>query len=164
MYFENFPKFVYDFDIGGERKAIIISDITRNVRFRKEVLSNIELYDEYDVVDGETPEIISEKVYGTSQYHWIIMLVNERYDYINDFPMTYTALLKHVEDKYGVGNENEPHHYVNERGFIVNSDVEGATPVSNLQYEERLNESKRRIRVVSPRIIQKVIKQFADVL
>lgn len=164
MYFEGFPKFVYDFDIAGERKALIITDITRNVRFRKELLSNIELYDEYDIIDGETPEIISEKIYGSAQYHWIIMLINEKYDYINDYPMTYPVLQKFVEDKYGEGNADSTHHYINAKGFIVNSDAEGATPVSNMQYEEQVNESKRRIKVVSPKIIQKVIKQFADIL
>ena len=68
MYFENFPKFAYDFDINGERKVLIVSDITRNVRFRKDILSNVTLYDEYDIKEGETPEIVAEKLYGNSQY------------------------------------------------------------------------------------------------
>lgn len=164
MYFEKFPQFVYEFNVAGKTKAMIITDITRNVRFRKEILGNIELYDEYDIKEGETPEIIAEKIYGTSQYHWIIMLINERFDYINDFPMSYQNLLKYVEDKYGVGNENATHHYENEKGYAVNSDFPGATSVTNLQYEERVNESKRRIKVVSPDLIARVLKQFDDLV
>ena len=164
MYFENFPKFAYDFDINGQRKVMIISDITRNVRFRKEVLSNIALYDEYDIKEGETPEIIAEKIYGNSEYHWIIMLANEKYDNIGDFPLTQTALTKYITDKYGAGNEYEPHHYENSKKHIVNSDDPEAYAVSNTEYEERINESKRRIKIISPQLIETIIKQYSDVL
>lgn len=164
MYFENFPKFAYDFDINGERKVLIVSDITRNVRFRKEILSNVTLYDEYDIKEGETPEIIAEKLYGNSQYHWIIMLINNRYDYIADFPLTYTALAQYIADKYGVGNELETHHYENSKGYIVSSDNVDAQAVSNTLYEETVNESKRRIKVISSQLLQKIVQQFSDVL
>lgn len=102
MYFKDFPKFLYDFKYGNtdETQTSIVLDTTRNVRFRKEVLSNYTLYDEYDIVDGETPEIIAEKVYGNPNYHWIIMLANDRYDWVSDFPLDYPALIKHTADKY----------------------------------------------------------------
>ena len=164
MYFEDFPKFAYDFDIAGEKKVLLITDITRNVRFRKELLANISLWDEYDIVDDETPEIIAEKIYGNANYHWIIMLLNERFDYIADFPLSYPKLVRYVEDKYGQANINAAHHYENTSGYIVNSDSVGATPVSNLQHEEIINESKRRIKLITPSMVDKVIEQFGDVL
>jgi hypothetical protein len=164
MYFKDFPKFAYDFEIAGKTKVLLLTDITRNVRFRKEILGKIELYDEYDIQDGETPEIIAEKIYGNANYHWVIMLVNERYDYIADFPMSYPQLTKYVQDKYGVGNEYETHHYVNEKGYIVDQYYVGKSAVSNLDYEERLNEQKRRIKLVSPQLIDRVMKQFKDIL
>ena len=166
MYFKEFPQFVYEFleADGVTTRKTIITDITRNVRFRKEILSNIALYDEYDIIDGETPEIIAEKFYGNSLYHWIVMLVNERFDYIKDFPLPYPELLKYVEDVYGASNINAVHHWVNEKGYVVNSDHPGATSVSNLQYEEAVNESKRRIKLISPQLLQQVLTQFKDLL
>ena len=164
MYFSNFSKFAYDFEINGERKVLIVSDITTNVRFRKEIMGNIALYDEYDMIDGETPEIVAEKIYGNAQYHWIIMLVNERFDYIADFPLTYDALLNYVKDKYGEDNVNATRHYINSDGFIVDEFQVGATSVSNLQYEERVNETKRRIKIVSPNLIGTILKQFSDII
>lgn len=166
MYFKDFPQFVYEFlDADGKTtRKNIITDITRNVRFRKEILANVTLYDEYDIIDGETPEIIAEKVYGNSMYHWIVMLVNERFDYIADFPLPYPELVKYVEDVYGVDHVNDVHHWENEKGFIVNSNHPGATSVSNLQYEERVNESKRRIKLISPQLLQQILTQFKDQL
>ena len=164
MYFKDFPQFAYDFEIGGKTKVLLLTDITRNVRFRKEILGNIELFDEYDIQDGETPEIIAEKVYGNPNYHWVIMLVNERYDYIADFPLAYPQLLRYVEDKYGVGNEYDTHHFVNERGYIVDQYYIGKLSVSNIEHEERINEEKRRIKLISPQLIDRVMKQFKDIL
>ena len=164
MYFKDFPQFAYDFEIRGKTKVLLLTDITRNVRFRKEILSNIELFDEYDIQDGETPEIIAEKVYGNPNYHWVIMLVNERYDYIADFPMPYPQLFQYVQDKYGVGNEYDTHHFVNERGYIVDQYYVGKLAVSNIDHEERINEEKRRIKLISPQLIDRVMKQFKDIL
>ena len=101
MYFRDFPMFLYDFSMDtNKRKTAIVKDITRNIRVKKEILANVTLYDEYDIIDGETPEIIAEKFYGTPEYHWIIMLVNEKFDYLSDFPLQETYLQRHIETKY----------------------------------------------------------------
>ena len=160
MYFKNFDKIYYDYEINGKKELIIVTDIVKNVRFRKEILANITVYDEYDIREGETPEIIAEKIYGNASYHWIIMLVNERYDYINDFPLTQLNLEAHVKQKYGANNMYATHHYINEAGYIVKSTHVGAYPISNYQYEENLNESKRRIKIVSKSLINTIIKNF----
>jgi hypothetical protein len=113
MYFSNFQKIFYDFPTkeNQENTLHILTDITANVRVRKQILENITLYDEYDILDGETPELIAEKIYGNPEYHWIIMLVNQRYDYIRDFPMSVGELYDYVVDKYGVEGKDRVHHY-----------------------------------------------------
>lgn len=103
MYFKNHPNFVYDFKYSvrtNETRTSIVKDITQNVRFRKEVLENVAAYDEYDIVDGETPEIIAEKIYGNAEYHWIIMLANQRWDYRSDFPLTERDCVKACNKRY----------------------------------------------------------------
>lgn len=100
MYFKDFPQFLYDFNYGDKVKTSVVVDITRNLRIKKDIFANITLYDEYDIIDGETPEIISEKFYGTPEYHWVIMLANEKYDYRNDFPLPEPVLQKHIATVY----------------------------------------------------------------
>jgi len=111
MYFANFPKIVYDFDLSSGTNYQIVTDITRNVRFRKQILENISLYDYYDMREGETPEIVSERIYGTPYYHWVIMLANQRYDYINDFPVSQLELDALVVQRYGIAQIDHVHHY-----------------------------------------------------
>lgn len=171
MYFKNFPVAVIDFsDFGEEPREYLISDIITNVRVKIDLLSNLTYYEEYDVLDGETPEIISEKFYGTPFYHWVVMLVNERYDYINDFPLNQKSLEEYINQKYGEENINNIKHYVSTDGFVVASDyvnpqgVADATPVTNYEYELTVNESKRRIKMIPPDVLGEVLRQFREIL
>lgn len=164
MYFDNFNKFLYDFKINGKTEYKYIRDITENVRFRKEILANITLYDEYDIRDGETPEIIAEKVYGSPKYHWVVMLANEKYNYIDDFPLSIFELEKHIKEKYGVDNVYDIHHYVDNNGYIVDEFNPNGTSVSNYDYEINLNETKRRIKLISPTMLSQLLKNFKDLI
>lgn len=250
MYFQEFPLFLYDFRYGDyETKTHIVKDITRNVRFRKEVLDNIALYDEYDIIDGDTPEIVAEKIYGDAQYHWILMLANQRYDYLSDWPLTdndcinaakaifnptitasswtYSAgVITVTAPLHGIlvspttkvtitggssstttlgstvtvpngtftvtsvtentfsfpvsyvplvtsggsltvqteNKENYIHHYENAKGFVVNSGTAGAVSVTNLLWFQNDNESKRRIKLISPRVINIILNDYKDLL
>lgn len=126
MYFKQFPQIYYDFPQinTSDRELQILTDITTNVRFRKAVLENVTLYDEYDMLEGETPEMVAEKVYGNPELHWIIMLANQRYDYLKDFPMSSRELEFYCIDKYGIDNLDKVHHY--EKDDLV---VEGIATV-----------------------------------
>jgi len=164
MYFKKFPKFLYDFKINGENKVALVKDITQNVRVRTQILENITLYDEYDIRDGETPEIIAEKIYGSPEYHWVVMLCNQRFDYINDFPLSTYNLEEHITQKYGAGNEYNTHHWIDTNGNWVHEGASGATSVSNYQYEDDENEKKRRIKLISPELLQTILKNFKELI
>ena len=162
MYFDNFPSFLYPFKINGKTEHKLVKDISQNVRVRTEILANITLYDEYDVRDGDTPEIISEKVYGSPLYHWVVMLCNNKFNYVDDFPLPIPELEAHITSKYGVGHEYDTHHYVNNKGFIVDSSQ--GNSVSNYDYETTVNESKRRIKLISPSLLNTILKNFKDII
>lgn len=100
MYFKEFPNLFYKFRINGNDVIKIVKDITANVRIRTQVLSNIAMYDTYNIRDGETPEIIASKLYNNPQLHWIIMLVNEKYDYLNDYPLDQRQFDDYMTFKY----------------------------------------------------------------
>jgi hypothetical protein len=164
MYFINFPSIYYPFNINGKEEIKVVKDITRNVRVIKEIASKITLFELYDIMDGDTPEIISEKFYGTPLYHWALMIINARYDYISDFPLSQPALDLFVTQKYGEGHENDVHHWIDLNGYICSSDISGATSVSNTDYEESVNESKRTLKIVSPELMSQLVDEFQRVI
>jgi len=167
MYFRKFNNFLYDFQYSSnntDRVITIVKDITKNVRFRTSSFSNVTLYDEYDIRDGDTPEIIAEKIYGSPEYHWVVMLSNQKYDWIKDFPMQQKELYKYVTQKYGSGNEYAIHHYIDSSGYQVDSDNAEATSVSNYAYEDAENEKKRRIKLIAPSLLNQIVREFEDII
>jgi len=161
MYFDNFPTILHGYNgSDGQEILVRLRDITRNVRVRRDVLANITLYEEYIIRDGETAQLIAEKVYGSAQLHWVVMLLNEKYDYVSDFPLSTPILMQHITRKYGEGNEYHTHHYVDDNGYVVNSTNPSAVSVSNFDYEESINEAKRRIKLISPSLIPVLLSNF----
>jgi hypothetical protein len=141
-YFSNFPKTLFllkpaAYQVPAE--YISLTDITRNVRFKKEVLDNIVLYDTYNIKEGDTPEIVSEKLYGTPYYQWVLMLLNDRYDYVMDFPMSQESINDYIKEKF---NEDylEETYGVDANGLIVDivsgktsTDINGVYNLVNKQ-------------------------------
>lgn len=163
MYFNRFPVVEYEFEINGQIEKRLVKDITLNSRVRREILDQVTLYDEYDLKEGETPEILAARLYGSPIYHWVIMLTNNRYDYIADFPIPSRAFEQILQDKYG-STLYSIRHYIDARGFIVMPTVIGATPVTNYEHEQNLNEAKRRIKLISPTMLATIVSQFRNLI
>lgn len=191
-YFNNFAVDAYDFQITTDtsRKTYLVVDIIRNVRIKKETLENILIYDLYTINDGETPELISERLYGSPFYHWTLMLFNERFDYLSDFPLAQRELEEYVDTKYDSGEGI--HHYETRQvnnssgrtllqpGLIVDSSFtftytdssvqitlpnsQCTIPITNYEYEERVNEEKRTIKVLAPEVMQELFTKFKDLM
>lgn len=178
MYFKKFPRIYYEFVINGKKVKKVVKDITINVRIQKEILNNFTLYDEYDLKDGDTPEIISYKLYDTAIYHWVVMLCNLKFDWRNDLPLPVYEFEEYLKDKYqtDISNlNNQIHHYEDLRGFVVNGDyviphgwgdLSGTTaiPITVYNYESDLNEKKRRIKVISKENLSVIINNFRDLI
>jgi len=143
MYFKNIPLTFFTLDNG--KSAQLVTSIFYRALIDDRVKSNFSLYDEYDVVDGETPEIIADRFYNNSQLHWVILMYNDIIDPRYDWVLSTNNLNLYCSSKYT--NSQATHHYEDSQGNWVNSTHPGATPISNFMYEEKINESKRRIRV-----------------
>lgn len=165
MYFEQFPLIYHGYTGStGEEVLVKLRDITRNVRVRRDVLANITLYETYDLVEGETPEIVAEKVYGSSEYNWVVMLLNNKYDYILDFPLSQDNFSQFIKDKYNAGSENNIHHYEDTRGFVVNSTQAGAKGITNIEYETRINEAKGSINLINPLLLSVLLENYESIM
>ena len=79
MYFGSFP--VIPYDSKGDLKFKDVTNLLRRVGIRTKLKSNALLYDTYNVKEGETPEMIAHKLYGDSELHFVIMLINDNSTY-----------------------------------------------------------------------------------
>lgn len=121
MYFQKFPLTFYSLD--NNKTVDIVRNIFLRAVFTDELKNNYSLYDEYDIIDGETPEIVAHKVYGNSNLHWIILLLNDIVDPRYEWIISQNNLLEYVKSKYGENSVNAIHHYENSSGEIVNGNI-----------------------------------------
>ena len=170
-YFSKFPKGVYD--IAGDKKLKLVTDIMRRVKVRAKVLNEASLYDDYDVPSGERPEVTAFKHFVDTELHWVILLTNDITDAYYGWPLSDQDFEKYVNDKYA--NPAGIHHYEitqssgNTTGsspddyshkIEVNETEAGAESVSNYEYERREQDKLRSIKLLDPAFLGLFIEEF----
>ena len=161
-YFRKFPTYAYD--IEDTNTYTLITDIMRRVNLKGNAKANTLVFQEYYVRDGEQPDIVAAKYYDDPEMHWVIVTINNitsRYDW----PLDQVALSQFVNDKYS--NPSGTHHHEIDatsgdttKKLIVSSDTDGATAITNYEYEQTLNDSKRQIRLLDRAYIQQFTRDF----
>jgi hypothetical protein len=96
-YFNYFPKTLYTND---NTSGIVVTNITSRFAFEKSYRDNSAVYYEYDIQDSDTPEIIADKIYGNSEKHWIVLMMNEIVDPQFDWPLDQRTIISYINDKY----------------------------------------------------------------
>ena len=174
-YFNQFPGI--DYDLKGDGNTTIVTDIFRRVKARSKIVNNVSAFDKYDVQEGEKPEDVAYKMYGDSDYFWVITLVNNIVNRYYDWPLDQFSFQQYIKDKYS--NPDAIHHYEVTQSsgkqsgegpadyshkLEVNSTHPGAQSVSNRQYEEREQDKKRQIRVLSPQYLGAFEEEFTQLI
>ena len=171
MFFSKFNKIDY---LG--KQAV---NITQSVILKYKTMYNTTLWQFHTVVEGETPETIADKYYGNATDHWVILLVNNIVDPYFDWVLSNRELVAMVESSYGANMVDKVHHlvdlttkkqvdqattrnYVTDDGIVFKALPANYSPVSNLEYENALNDAKRDIKILSPRYLQDFKNQFED--
>ena len=168
MYFERFPKGQYI--IPGTKNYKLVSDLWRRIKIRDKIKNEASLLTEYLVSDGERPEVIAERHFGSPDLHWIILITNDVTDGLHGWPLSFSAFEEFVNDKYDI--PGAIHHYekvqtsgpqdsIDQSHLIeCNSTDPGAQAVSNREYEQREQDKISRIKLISPSFLPALIEEF----
>ena len=170
MYFAAFPDILYDSVGNGDSK--VVTNLLRRVAIRAKVKENTLVFDTYDVKEGETPEIIADKLYGDPELHWVILFMNNVTERYSQWPRNQNQFLAHVNDKYD--DVNALHHYEitqasGDTSIKINIGQDNtshasATEVTNYDYEFNLENDKRKIRLLDPAFIDGFVSEFQSLM
>lgn len=175
MYFSQFEQGYYD--LKGDGKEKLVTDLMTRVKVREKIIDEASLYDNYDVPSGERPEDTAFKHFGSAQYHWVILMTNNITDAFYEWPMSEQNFEAFLKDKYT--NPDAIHHYETTQSsgktkangpedysylIEVNSDAAGAQSVSNRQYEQRIQDSRRQIQLLSPSYLNTFLEEFNELV
>jgi len=175
MYFSKFPQGNYD--LKGDGNFKLVTDIMRRVKVRSKIINEASLYDKYDVPSGEKPEDTAYKHFGDPELHWVILMTNNITDRYYGWPLSLQDFEIFITDKYD--NPDGIHHYeITQSSGLqtgdgpndyshkieVNSTEPGAQSVSNREYEQRLQDDKRLIKLLDPNYLTTLIQEFDDLV
>jgi hypothetical protein len=184
-----------------EGRAALVTNLLTRADIIKGSLDNVALFYEYDIQEGDTPEIIASKYYDDPELHWVVLIFNERFDAFYDFPLSYQQFQKFIIDKYGSveAAKLEIHHYekniqtidslsrnVTNKTYIIdlnsyntlvpytdtkvfNNGISVTVTISkrivdSYDYENELNESKRKIKLIKRELIPVIKNQFEQLM
>jgi hypothetical protein len=126
LYFKTLPK-ILTTDANGN--GIILTNILTRVAVIPELLKNTLAYYSYDIQEGDTPEIIASKYYGTVDNFWLVMMSNQSIDPQWDFPLNYINFTAFIEDKYGSAANAQSQIVRYEQTTTTTDLTNGGTPV-----------------------------------
>ena len=98
-YFNFFPTTAYT-NSDDSTAYDTVTNIISRFAFEDSLKQNSSLFYPYTIQDGDTPEMIASKYYGSPEKHWIVLLFNNIIDPQYDWPLDERTLIKYINDKY----------------------------------------------------------------
>lgn len=180
-YFSYLPRTSYKIDGLSTNKRDSVTDITRRFKILQLLNGKEAIYYQYQVQDGDRPDIVAEKFYGDSRLDWVVMLPNEVQDRYFEWVMSYNDFVAFIRKKYGsVANaQAQVHHYeqiykqkevlgdgtiIPERKLIVDETTYNSLGVNSRRLvtaydeEDRRNESHRTIKLIEPSFVPDIVR------
>jgi hypothetical protein len=100
-YFSKFP--VLQYPVGTDLqnfRLVWVRNLLRRIALSDEIKSGVGAFYTYDVKDGERPEHIAERLYGSPDYHWLVLLCNNIINPYHDWCKSESALQEYISKKY----------------------------------------------------------------
>ena len=168
-------------------------NIFTRAKIRDEIFQDLMYFEKYIIVADERPDNIANSFYGDPTYDWLVLLSNNILNFYEEWPLSQKSFDEFLIEKYGSYDKiNAVKHYkskevTNSKGIrILEKDLivpenysvtffddglkrevtkSGITiPVTNLDYENELQEEKRNIFLIKPQYLRLVTDQLKDLL
>tara|TARA_B100001778_G_scaffold307788_1_gene288093 strand:- start:492 stop:1154 length:663 start_codon:yes stop_codon:yes gene_type:complete len=170
-----------------------VKNLFLRVKLNSKIFSEISNFNKYIIRGDERPDNVAEKVYGDSNLDWVVLLSNNIINIYDEWPMSNRTFELYMNKKYGVTKYDDIHHYettevkdsgnnftVLKKGLEVPSDYsitfyDGAlgredtatnitTGITNYEYEQNLQDQKRRIFLLGESLVGQVVKEMKEIM
>lgn len=174
------------------KNYVEVKNLFRRVKFAAGAARNLTYFEKYSIPGDDKPYNVSHTIYGTPDYEWVILLLNDITNVYTQWPLSQREFEAYIHEKYisnGINAELNTHHWetrevrnlrgdiVVPAGMIVNEDFTKLLPngnilagdeivnrVTNYEHEYRLNEAKRDIYLPYPDTIFSVMNELQSLL
>ena len=172
---------------------ITVKNFFKRGFLREDIFQNLAFFTKYSITGNDRPDNVAFEIYQDSTLDWLVLMANNIVNIQNEWPISNTDFDEIMLDKYGSYDTlfNGIHHYetlevtdargvkIVNAGLKVESDysitffderadqmktVTPTIPVTNYQYEQKVNEDKRNIYLLQPRYLQVVRDDLEDLM
>ncbi len=173
---------------------IRVKNLFKKGKLREDIFQNVAFFEKYKIVGDDRPDNVAFEVYDDSSLDWVILLSNNILNIQSEWPLPQTDFDRFVLDKYGDYNTlyNGIHHYetieikntqgvtIVPAGLQVDSsysvsyydfftDLQVTTgnlaiPVTNYEYEEKVENDKRNIFILKSRYLNIVFDDMEEIM
>ena len=172
----------------------IVKNFFKRGKLREDIFQNLSFFTKYQIEGDDRPDNVAFKVYGDSNLDWLILIANNVVNIQTEWPLPQNDFDRFVLDKYGDYETlyNGIHHYettevINSQGVVivpaglqVESDYiatyydyfidslvtvrDAVIPVTNYEYEEKIENNKRNIFVLKPAYINVALDDMEEIM
>jgi hypothetical protein len=173
---------------------IRVKNLFKKGKLREDIFQNLAFFEKYKIVGDDRPDNVAFEIYNDSSLDWLVLLSNNVLNVQSEWPLPQTDFDRFVLDKYGDYDTlyNGIHHYettevknsqgvtIIPAGLQVDSsysvsyydfftDLQVTTgnlaiPVTNYEYEEKVENDKRNIFILKPRYLNIVFDDMEEIM
>lgn len=194
-YFRELPDVEYQSflsDAISSKDYLLVKNLFRRNKLRDDLQNVFTLFNKYQIPEGARPDTVAEAFYGSAELDWVVLMTAGIINVRDEWPLSNYHLYRYVENKYGVENLSNIHHYetievkdskdrlilpagkdVNE-DFTLNysdggskvslSDDDVRRGVTNWEYETRKNNEKSSIYLLKRGYLQQFLNDMRDIM
>ena len=183
--FDRWPTVSYDLKKNG--KPMELTNITLRFKINELLRDKSAIIYNYDVVDGERPDIIAYKYYEDAKLDWVILLTNNLIDPQFEWPLDDRSFERYIRKKYGsLEAAKQTHHLyekilreqqvyfdgtiIPEKTVVVDKETYDLTSptsrraIDKYTYELELNAARSRIKILDKRYLQALLGTYSDII
>ena len=170
-----------------------VKNFFKKGKIREDLFQDLTVFEKYNIKGDDRPDNVAFELYGDPTLDWVVLLANNIVNVHNEWPLPQVSFEKYILDKYGsLEKLDEIHHYEsnevkNTQGVVIfpkgvrvsaaqsvsyhepmTDEQITVNPVSraitNYQFEENLNNEKRRIFLIKPIYLNVVFDDLEEMM
>ena len=170
-----------------------VKNFFKKGKMREDIFQDLTIFEKYNIKGDDRPDNVAEEIYGDPTLDWVVLTSNNIVNIYNEWPLSQQVFEDYILDKYGTYEKlDETHHYESNEikdstGLIIfpkGVQVSAAQSVSfyeptrdeqvtvnpvskavtNYQYEEEINNKKRRIFLLKPSYLNVVFDDLEEMM
>ena len=151
-----------------------VKNLFKRGKLRDDIFQDLAFFTKYQIQGDDRPDNVAYKIYGDSDLDWVVLLSNNIVNIQSEWPLPQRDFDRYILEKYETYEKlNDTHHYETKEvkntigaiivpeglqvpsdysvtyydwyqsGEVTRSDI--TTEVTNLDYEEKIDNNKRSI-------------------